>query len=214
MVLESAEEHVVGGDDALRRWGRSRRSSRVVVPWTRSSHLPSVVFARRAILAALAAAAVESFDQTRRQPLRSADRRRRSLLGLSLVNEDLAVSSPRCPGMHGHRAARQRGGRMGRVMSLGRSRSRALSSARLIGTIVFVCAGSPGWLLLMAAFLCAAITSRMGLRRKTLLGIAEDRAGRRAAGNAIANTGIAAMAAALAAVSYAHASAPLPSRRH
>ena len=32
----------------------------------------------------------------------------------------------------------------------------------------------------------------MGLRRKTLLGIAEERGGRRGAGNAIANTGVAA----------------------
>ena len=42
----------------------------------------------------------------------------------------------------------------------------------------------------------------MGLHRKTLLGIAEERGGRRGAGNAIANTGIAAIAALLAALSY------------
>jgi uncharacterized protein (TIGR00297 family) len=56
----------------------------------------------------------------------------------------------------------------------------------------------------MAAFLAAAVTSRMGLRRKTILGIAEERGGRRGAGNAIANTGIAAGAAVVAALSYAH----------
>ena len=33
----------------------------------------------------------------------------------------------------------------------------------------------------------------MGLQRKTLLGIAEERGGRRGAGNAIANTGVAAV---------------------
>jgi uncharacterized protein (TIGR00297 family) len=38
----------------------------------------------------------------------------------------------------------------------------------------------------------------MGLHRKTLLGIAEERGGRRGAGNAIANTSLAAVAAAMA----------------
>jgi uncharacterized protein (TIGR00297 family) len=42
----------------------------------------------------------------------------------------------------------------------------------------------------------------MGLQRKTLLGIAEERGGRRGAGNAIANTGVAAAAAILATLSY------------
>jgi uncharacterized protein (TIGR00297 family) len=74
----------------------------------------------------------------------------------------------------------------------------------LIGTTIFVTAGWQGWVLLLACFLCAAVTSRMGLRRKTLLGIAEERGGRRSAGNAIANTGVATVAATLAALSYAH----------
>lgn len=78
-----------------------------------------------------------------------------------------------------------------------------------IGTLVYVCAGRPGWVLLLACFLCASITSRMGLRRKTLLGIAEERGGRRGAGNALANTGIATAAAALAALSYGSAAALL-----
>src|SRR6185436_7486901 len=63
--------------------------------------------------------------------------------------------------------------------------------------------GWRGWILLLASFLCAAVTSRMGLERKTLLGIEEERGGRRGAGNAIANTGIAAAAALLAVLSYA-----------
>ena len=42
-------------------------------------------------------------------------------------------------------------------------------------------------------------TSRLGLKRKTLLGIAEERGGRRGAGNAIANCGVAALAAIAAA---------------
>lgn len=68
----------------------------------------------------------------------------------------------------------------------------------LIGTVIVVTAGWAGWVLLLATFLSAALTSRLGLRRKTLLGIAEERGGRRGAGNAIANTGVAAAAAVLA----------------
>jgi uncharacterized protein (TIGR00297 family) len=68
----------------------------------------------------------------------------------------------------------------------------------LIGTVIFVATGWPGWTLLLTTFLAAAVTSRLGLRRKTLLGIAEDRGGRRGAANAIANTGVAAAAALVA----------------
>ena len=74
----------------------------------------------------------------------------------------------------------------------------------IIGVVIFVCAGWQGWLLLLATFAFAAITSRVGMRRKSLLGIAEERGGRRGAGNAIANTGVAAAAALLAVVTYAH----------
>jgi uncharacterized protein (TIGR00297 family) len=77
------------------------------------------------------------------------------------------------------------------------------------GATIFWCAGWQGWLLLMAAFLAATLTSRVGLRRKTVLGIAEAHGGRRGAGNAIANTGIAAAAAATSAFTYAHDAALL-----
>jgi uncharacterized protein (TIGR00297 family) len=70
-----------------------------------------------------------------------------------------------------------------------------------IGAIIYVGAGWQGWALLFAAFLAASITSRLGIRRKIALGIAEERGGRRGAGNAIANTGVAACAAALAVLS-------------
>jgi uncharacterized protein (TIGR00297 family) len=79
----------------------------------------------------------------------------------------------------------------------------------VIGTVIYVCAGWRGWALLLACFLCASLTSRIGLQRKTLLGIAEERGGRRGAGNALANTGIATAAAALAALSYGSAAAVL-----
>ena len=70
-----------------------------------------------------------------------------------------------------------------------------------IGTIVFTAAGWQGWTLLLAAFLVATVTTRLGMRRKVLLGIAEERGGRRGPGNALANTGLAAAAAAVAAAS-------------
>lgn len=73
----------------------------------------------------------------------------------------------------------------------------------LLGIAVTATAGWGGWGLLVATFTAAVIASRLGLRRKTLLGIAEGRGGRRGAGNAVANTGVAAAAAILAATSYA-----------
>jgi uncharacterized protein (TIGR00297 family) len=57
-------------------------------------------------------------------------------------------------------------------------------------------------MLLAATFLAASLSSRLGLERKTLLGIAEERGGRRGAGNAIANTGLAAVAALLSVLTY------------
>ena len=73
----------------------------------------------------------------------------------------------------------------------------ALAGA-LIGITIYTCAGWPGWLLLLVTFVAASSASRMGLTRKTLLGIAEERGGRRGAGNAIANTGVAAVASTIA----------------
>ncbi|MEX2271611.1 MAG: DUF92 domain-containing protein [Vicinamibacterales bacterium] len=71
----------------------------------------------------------------------------------------------------------------------------------VIGVTVWVSAGWQGWVLLMAAFATAVVTTRLGSKRKALLGIGEERGGRRGAGNAIANTGLAAWLAALAALS-------------
>jgi uncharacterized protein (TIGR00297 family) len=68
----------------------------------------------------------------------------------------------------------------------------------LIGIVVYVCAGGAGWVFLFVTFLVASVASRLGLSRKVLLGIAEERGGRRGAGNAIANCGVAAAAAIVA----------------
>jgi len=67
-----------------------------------------------------------------------------------------------------------------------------------VGTIIYVGGGAGAWVLLFVTFVAASITSRMGLKRKVVLGIAEERGGRRGAGNAIANCGVAAIAAIVA----------------
>jgi len=78
------------------------------------------------------------------------------------------------------------------------SRSGAIGGV-LVGAIIYAGGGAGAWLLLLATFLVASATSRLGLARKEQLGIAEERGGRRGAGNAIANCGIAALAAIAAA---------------
>jgi uncharacterized protein (TIGR00297 family) len=70
----------------------------------------------------------------------------------------------------------------------------------IIGVMVFAGLGWQGWVLLLITFVAASVASRLGLKRKLLLGIAEERGGRRGPGNAIANTGVAAIAALLALV--------------
>ena len=78
----------------------------------------------------------------------------------------------------------------------------------LVGAIVYIGGGAGAWVLLFVTFLIASITSRLGLRRKERLGIAEERGGRRGAGNAIANCGVAALGA-IAAVTTPFAPAAL-----
>ncbi len=73
----------------------------------------------------------------------------------------------------------------------------------VIGITIVVTCGWGGWALLLATFALAVVCSRLGLRRKTLLGIAEGKGGRRGAGNAMANTGMAAAAALLSTLTYA-----------
>jgi uncharacterized protein (TIGR00297 family) len=64
-----------------------------------------------------------------------------------------------------------------------------------LGTLLWAGAGWPGWIMFALAFGAAWATSRMGLARKQILGIAEARDGRRGADNALANCGLAAVAA-------------------
>jgi uncharacterized protein (TIGR00297 family) len=78
-----------------------------------------------------------------------------------------------------------------------------------IGVIVYGCVGLAGWTLLFVTFLAAALSSRLGLRKKSLLGIAEERGGQRGGGNAFANTGLAAVAALAAVLTPYHDAALL-----
>lgn len=77
-------------------------------------------------------------------------------------------------------------------------------SGAVIGSVILLTAGWGGWALLLLTFAAAVMSSRLGLRRKMRLGIAEARAGRRGAGSAIANTGVAAAAGVMAVTTYAH----------
>jgi uncharacterized protein (TIGR00297 family) len=70
-----------------------------------------------------------------------------------------------------------------------------------IGVAIYLGAGWEGWVMLLATFAFAVIASKVGWQRKKELGIAEDREGRRGAGNALANCVTAAVAAIVAIVS-------------
>lgn len=73
----------------------------------------------------------------------------------------------------------------------------------VIGIAVWAAAGWQAWTLLFVSFGVAALTTKMGHRRKASLGISEERGGRRGPGNAIANTGVFAWAA-IASLGLAH----------
>jgi uncharacterized protein (TIGR00297 family) len=82
-----------------------------------------------------------------------------------------------------------------------RARTVSLSGAvggAIVGALIFATGGWAAWVFLFLTFVVASVASRLGLKRKTLLGIAEDRGGRRGAGNAFANCGVATIAAIVA----------------
>ena len=165
---------------------------------------PEVWFSVAApLLAALVAAFVETIpirlDDNLSVPASAAG----VLWALSLVREDLvgaaiaAGGHALLPAAVANVAVAWLGHRAGTVTSTG-----AVAGA-IIGIAIAVTTGWPGWVLLLATFLAASVSSRLGLRRKTLLGIAEERGGRRGAGNAIANTGFATVAGLLSVLTRA-----------
>jgi uncharacterized protein (TIGR00297 family) len=70
----------------------------------------------------------------------------------------------------------------------------------LLAVAVWAGLGAPGFLLFSAFVVAGTAVTRLGFRRKAAAGLAEARGGRRGAGNALANGGVAAVAAVLAAV--------------
>ncbi len=155
------------------------------------------------VLAALAAAAVETIPIRLDDDISVPATAAAVLWWLSLVSADGFAPIDRTVILRiavavAVNAAAGGGGLLARTLTPGG----ALCGAAL-GTAVLLGAGWSGWLLLLATFAMAVVTSRLGLRHKARLGIAEERGGRRAAGNAFANTGVAAAAAILAALSYA-----------
>jgi len=78
-----------------------------------------------------------------------------------------------------------------------------------VGIVIFTCGGASAWTMLFATFVVASVTSRLGLARKAALGIAEERGGRRGAGNAFANCGVSVVATIAAVITPFHADAML-----
>jgi uncharacterized protein (TIGR00297 family) len=76
-----------------------------------------------------------------------------------------------------------------------------------VGLAVYLGAGWEGWLMLLATFVAAVVTSKVGWQRKKALGIEEDREGRRGAGNALANCLVGAIAGVVAITSPYQAAA-------
>jgi uncharacterized protein (TIGR00297 family) len=77
-----------------------------------------------------------------------------------------------------------------------------------VGALIYLGGGPGAWALLVVTFILASVASRAGLQRKARLGIAEEHGGRRGAGNAVANCGVAAIAA-VAAVTTPYSAAAL-----
>lgn len=156
------------------------------------------------ILAAVAAAAVETIPIRLDDNVSVTATAAAVLWAVSLVSADLLTGAfqsllwtvPIAASMNAVVAAA--GYRAGTVRVSG------AACGAVLGTIILVCAGWQGWLLLLLTFGAAVITSRLGLRRKERLGIAEERGGRRGAGNAFANTGVSTFAAVMAVLTYAH----------
>ena len=115
-----------------------------------------------------------------------------AVVELARVPEAAAVLMSRLPAALAWNVLIASAGYVARTVTVGG----ALTGA-LIGVTIYASSGWQGWVLLLVTFAAATAASRMGLTRKVVLGIAEERGGRRGPGNAIANTGVAAMAATL-----------------
>lgn len=167
---------------------------------------PALFITGAPIVAAVVAALVESLpvrlDDNLSVPLAAGA----TLWVLSLM--DAAVVHAMLPGMTGRMlpAVLINVG-FGAVAYLEDAVSRSgLVAGVLIGIVIYIGAGWEGWVMLVAAFAAATLTSKIGWQRKVTLGIAESREGRRGAGNALANCVVSAVAA-IVAVTTPHQSA-------
>lgn len=70
----------------------------------------------------------------------------------------------------------------------------------LVGTAIYTALGWRGYLLLLTFFVLGTAATKLGYRRKAKANLAQERGGRRGARHALANTGVAALAAVFAAV--------------
>ena len=116
-----------------------------------------------------------------------------ALVSLDRLPEALTMAAARAPYAVALNAVVAAAGYFARTVTI----AGALTGAA-IGITVYLSTGWQGWVLLLVTFVAASTASRVGLKRKMVLGIAEERGGRRGPGNAIANTGVAAIAAAVA----------------
>ena len=155
------------------------------------------------ILAAVLAAAVETIPISLDDNVSVAATAAAVMWTISIVSEDavrafVPVAVAGLPLAIAVNAAVAGAGYFARTVSV----SGAIVGA-VLGTTIFICTGWQGWLLLLATFAIAVVTTRLGLARKRALKIDEARGGRRGAGNAIANTGVATVAALVSVISYA-----------
>ena len=118
-----------------------------------------------------------------------------SLVSLAQLSDGIALAAARLPAALALNVLVAWAGHRAHTVSWA-----GAAAGAIIGIMVFAGLGWQGWMLLLVTFIAASVASRLGLKRKLLLGIAEERGGRRGPGNAIANTGVAAIAAVLALV--------------
>jgi uncharacterized protein (TIGR00297 family) len=169
--------------------------------WCRPAvvHTPPLLFALVApVVAALVAALVETIPVRLDDNLSVAAAAGGTLWLVSLASLDripavIAIAADRLPAALALNAIVAWAGHRAKTVSVP-----GAATGAIIGITIYVALGWQGWVLLLVTFLAASIASKLGLKRKVLLGIAEERGGRRGPGNAIANTGVAAIAALVA----------------
>lgn len=175
------------------------------VPVAVPSWFPWVAPPAAALLAMLAETMPVGLDDNVSVPAAAAG----VLWGLTLIDGSLAVDALSAAWTRAPAAVAVNG-----IVALAGWRAGAVSGSGVagglaVGLVIWLAAGPAAWSLLLAGFIVAAATSRLGLSRKRLLGIAEQAGGRRGAANAFANCGLGAAAACVGMMSPHAAAASL-----